>query len=1182
VFEEEFTFTTFLGDAVVLRWVPQGTRALTHEDRMRAREVLREVRLGVRSNQAPVLNLVQRLDRALGQATLSTASTLDATLESEAPLRSIVERLEEAFEAGRLIVTRGAFPLLAVAPDLPLTLTSFVPDSELPPEPPRAAVDEKLTFFEVRFVDEVGQAIGGFDVQFSAGSRVEKLPTNPAGVATLEDVRGASASVSVVSVEALGKIVEPRWEKVRPGSAPTGVNTQTFAFTGGAIGGISLKPAVPNTVVITPPRGKLFVELWDKFGRTLHKQQRYELTGPASFSGETDDEGRFLHEGVAFGDYKLKLSLEIDPGDGSSVTDTYESKLVVLEANAGEPQQRMLGVLPRVVMARMRGMLFDTNKCFLLPTAIEALRRIRQIYALNSPCNLLIVGHTDTTAEPDINNPLSVERAKSMQAYLEDDVQAWLDNYELSGKKCWGSREDRLMITAMPDFATRGEDEDLVEWFQRTRKLEVDGVAGPKTRKQLITEYMGLDGAKLSEEPGFEIDIQTHGVGENHPLAETGFELDTAAADGKEDPFDRRVELFFFDKEFGVVPAPAAPDGDEYLKWREHAAENDDFPIEGVGKQAIVVEVHDALFRTNSCVVLPEGEAPSTDEHGAITSVGLIATALRFNEEHRNLKLVVAGHTDTTATVEFNQTLSEERAKCALALLVGDRAEFVKLVDQRHTVADYKQILSWCSEAFEDVEFDCDPGKIDDNAATGVEPLKKFQTAYNANKAAIGASAPDLSVDGDIGPLTWGAIFDVFEFGVREELGEDAAALAALRKKLVFVDDERKALGFSEHHPVDQIGRDGVRSQTNRRVEILFFETGEEPDLVLAESDPDISDVYLPAEYRHRPVDAMVSAKRWTGEWDQPDVPTKLDEKRAMLLDAPGLPAGLPITFEVEQLIEGELAGLLTTIASTSAEASATDSVTDWFNPELAVFAGELAEDAEFPDVTFRFVASGGGRRIESAELAYEDFIALTLVHEVTKVPVAEAPFVLQTPWGFRPGATDKDGKLRVEGLAPGGALVVPEDHLMLLRPEEPLAIGEPNVEETKRVRIRLVDLDFSPLVDIPVSISRGNIVLERRTDEDGFFEEFIPVTEGKIFIQYEGGEGELTLATLKPVKELDGARVRLKNLGYTTGTGAELDPLTLEAILQFRSDKGLGEPEDAAKPLDKRAQDALVEAHGS
>ena len=58
-------------------------------------------------------------------------------------------------------------------------------------------------------------------------------------------------------------------------------------------------------------------------------------------------------------------------------------------------------------MARMRRLCFDTNKCFLLPTDKEAMQKLREIYAPNKSNQLLIVGHTDTTAEPDINDPLS-------------------------------------------------------------------------------------------------------------------------------------------------------------------------------------------------------------------------------------------------------------------------------------------------------------------------------------------------------------------------------------------------------------------------------------------------------------------------------------------------------------------------------------------------------------------------------------------------------------------------------------------------------------------------------------------------------------------------------------------------------------------------------------------------------
>lgn len=862
MFNEEFSFLTRMGDVIRVR-VALFTVTLTHEQRVRGETAFRELRFAVRSNFEPAVVAAQRMHQALHE--LDSVFTLRERSPdplTQAFFERLLNDLETDFELGRLIVTEGAVPLLGIPPEFELTKRDEGPPLE-PPLPPiaRPPRPDRLTSFEVRFVDEVGQAIGGLEVEFTAGPRVEKLTTNPAGVALLEDVATMSAAVSVVNVRELGRTLDSRWAEPRVGATPTGVNTKTFAFTGGPIAGVSLKPAVPNTVVITPPLGKLFVELWDKSGKVLHKQQSYTITGPQSFSGTTDDEGRLAHDEVARGDYELTLSLTIDVGAGETVTEVYKSPLVVLERAAPLPQLRMIGIVPRIVMARLRGMLFDTNKSFLLPTATEALAKIRGIYLDNNPSELLIVGHTDTTAEPDVNEPLSKERAESMKAYLEDDVDAWLKNYDLSGKKKWGSREDRLMITAMPDFDTRSEDEDIIEWFQRTRGLEIDGKAGPKTRRQLITEYMALDGVNLAEEPNFELNITTHGAGENFPLEDTGFDLDTAAADEKEDPFDRRVELFFFDPEFKILPAPGAPDGDEYLAWRERAAENHDFPIEGIGKKATVIEFQDALFRTNSCVMLPEGEAPSPDEHQAVTSVGLVATTLRFADERRGKKLFIAGHADTTNTVDFNQPLSEERAKCVLAVIEGNREAFVELVEARHTVADYKQILSWCAAAFPDL-FSCDPGKIDDVEFTGIEPLKVFQTNYNDHREALGAKdAEVLDVDGDIGPKTWGAIFDVYEFALRDELGEDEADVRALRQSLQFVDDERKALGFSEHHPVDQIGRDGVRSQTNRRVEVLFFDKGEEPDLVLAESDPDISEIYLPSEFQHVPI-LEVSAKR--------------------------------------------------------------------------------------------------------------------------------------------------------------------------------------------------------------------------------------------------------------------------------------------------------------------------------
>lgn len=737
-----------------------------------------------------------------------------------------------------------------------------------PPEEPEAPLGpqtgpgEEPTYFEARIVDEIGEPISGLDVVLTADGKANNLTTDGDGKVRLDGAKGSFGSLRVTNIKSLRDIVEPRWTSVRPGKFPSG-NPMTQLQLTDDLDSVSLEDAVLNLIVITPPLGKLYLELFDRTGRVRHANRKYSIDGPMTFDGVTDEAGQLLHEEVLPGDYTLTLTLDFFEDSDDPISETYDTPVVALDLGAAVPQQRMLGAVPVVVFARARGFLFDTNKTFLLPTAIEALQQIRDIYEQNEPSELLIVGHTDTTGEPSVNDPLSRERAESVKAYLTDDVDAWLKNYDASGKKKWGSREDRLMITAMPDFPLRDEDEDLVEWFQRTRELTVDGKAGPKTRKQLVTEYMALDGTSLKDDEQFQISITTHGCGENYPLDSTGMELDQQAADGQDEPMNRRAELFFFDAEFGIRPKPGKADGPEYLEWRKAAEENQDFVVEPIGHKAIVVEVHDALFRTNSCVVLPEGEVPDSAAHASVTSVGIIASLLRFNEEHPGRKLFIAGHTDTTGDKDFNQKLSEERAQVALALLEGDRDTFGGLVDARHKVADYKQILSWMSQAFEDVDFDCNPGAIDDNAATGVDAVRRFQAAYNDNKQTIGAEAqPDLDVDGDIGPNTWKAIFDVYQYGIAQELGEDDAGMADLRSKLAFVDPDTKFLGFGELHPIDHADKDNYRSQTNRRVELLLFERGEEPDLALAKSDPDITELYLPGTYAFEPVAAGLGVKK--------------------------------------------------------------------------------------------------------------------------------------------------------------------------------------------------------------------------------------------------------------------------------------------------------------------------------
>ncbi|MEP7049159.1 MAG: OmpA family protein [Pseudomonadota bacterium] len=518
------------------------------------------------------------------------------------------------------------------------------------------------------------------------------------------------------------------------------------------------------------------------------------------------------------------------------------------------PQIRLLGAVPRIVLARLQ-MFFNTNKTFLLPTALPAVQKLRQIYANNSPGKLLVVGHADTAGGAAYNDKLSLDRAKATIAFLEDDFQTWLNFYDsrVDSKQRWGKVEDHLMIISMHDFDTKPKGQDAVSWYQRARHLTVDGKAGTQTRTQLIQEYMSLDGASL-EDSGVKIEAVAHGCGENFPLDDSGDNLDTAPANDKPDAIDRRVELFFFDPEFGIVPAPpgdnSGPEGTQYPQWRNRVDETVELRADDLnGPKVTFIEMADAHFRTNSAVVLPEGENPDqSGSHQAFTSAGVIATALRFNDEHPGRTLLIAGHTDTTADPAFNQPLSEERAQVTLALLKGgdsSRENFKKLAQGRHTISDIKQILSWVAGAL--AGFNCDPGTIDDNPASGA--VLQFQKDYNAQRSTIAPGSADLKPDGSVGLLTWGAFFDCYEFVLQQQLGEDAPGLQALRDKLVFADPQHEFLGFSEYFPIDELGVDNFRSQANRRVEILFFEKGEEPDITHAAGDPETSDLYLPGFY---------------------------------------------------------------------------------------------------------------------------------------------------------------------------------------------------------------------------------------------------------------------------------------------------------------------------------------------
>jgi outer membrane protein OmpA-like peptidoglycan-associated protein len=805
-----------------------------------ARWAVTQLRLGADMGDPAAGAAARKLLRLLDGDERAFSASGNVDEAPGAAFHRISWRLEQELLGGRLVVESLRFDSLTERRGL------TVP--ELPPLPP-APRDSKTHAFEVRIVDEIGKAISGIEAEFTADG-AQTRPTNAAGVALLDGVLATSARVRIADVDGLSKVLDPRWEALRPGAPPKESNIQTVVFRGGELGPFPLKAELPNTIVIKPPLGRLFLELWDKSGRVRHAKRTYQITGAQTFEGETDEDGRLLHSDVFPGDYSLSLALEhFAEDDPDRQIDLVDAPLVVLDSDAGTPQVRQIGAVPRSVLARLHAS-FNTNKTFLLPTALPSLRTLRRLYLENAPCKLLVVGHADTKAGATYNDRLSLERAKSVVAYLKDDVDAWFKCYsDQDAKKCWGKVEDHLMLIALPDFRTKPPGEDEVEFFQRTRGLVVDGDAGKQTRQALIEEYMSLDGTSLKDFVG-EIEAVAHGCGEHFPLDDRGEELDAKPADEKRDRVDRRAEFFFFDADFGITPKPpgenSKPGSVEYLKWRERVVETRDLTVEAATAKLQLVELEDVLFDTNSAVPLPAPCTPSGNGAKADGPSALhdVAAALRFAFCYPGKRLLVAGHADTTADAAINDPLSEKRALTVLALLMGERDLFRVTCDAQNVRGDRIRILEWADSC---LDFPCAPKRFGGDMD---QAIRAFQTAYNASDRGENTDAPTLNVDGDFGPLTWGAVFDLYEARIAEILQGDRELLAEYRAGLQFVDDDKRSMGFGERFPVDELGRDGIRSAANRRVEILFFDPKDTPDL---NAGVDVSDIYLPGSFVHEP-----------------------------------------------------------------------------------------------------------------------------------------------------------------------------------------------------------------------------------------------------------------------------------------------------------------------------------------
>ena len=280
-------------------------------------------------------------------------------------------------------------------------------------------------------------------------------------------------------------------------------------------------------------------------------------------------------------------------------------------------------VPPAVLRVRLVGILFETDKTFLLPSAMPGIRRLKQLYDQQAGKTVLVSGHADRAGAAAHNLVLSGERAQAVSAFLQDDAADWLPRYQ-PGKHqslVWGTREDQHMLSLVTDGggqpyfrgAVTGKGDagtrDAIKRFRADNRLP-DGPMNADVRRPLITKYMATDGTSLPAGTT----IVTHGCGESHPSVATADSVALAE--------NRRVELFFFRGPVQPPPVDPCPAGGcaEYPQWLERTVRTIDVNSDPEVVVFIVDELGLPLRNAPVQIVLPDGkrEKVSTDADGKV------------------------------------------------------------------------------------------------------------------------------------------------------------------------------------------------------------------------------------------------------------------------------------------------------------------------------------------------------------------------------------------------------------------------------------------------------------------------------------------------------------------------------------------------------------------------------------
>jgi outer membrane protein OmpA-like peptidoglycan-associated protein len=334
-----------------------------------------------------------------------------------------------------------------------------------------------------------------------------------------------------------------------------------------------------------------------------------------------------LEEGVATAEVTLWKPMYVDPQGKPLAECEYAFTAKHRDAEEVVSPDLPADCKDRVHRVRLSGMLFDANKSFILPQALDGIKKIVAMHGKYAKAQVLLVGHAG--GDEDLSgSDIAFDRAQMLNAYLKGKPNLWLNQFDPGkGRSRWGTREIQLMLSVLPEGGqpfyagnasgvTNAATTAALKAFQEAenaagKSLPADGKGDFDTRQALVEAYMALNGTTLAED----VTPIAHGV-EGH------FE-DTATESGAE-PDDRRLEAFFFEAAISPLPSATTSAGgaSPYPKWIGKLADTEDFGHHGIHVQIVDAKRQPVPFAEVK-LSGPTSASATSDEHGFVSFTGL-------------------------------------------------------------------------------------------------------------------------------------------------------------------------------------------------------------------------------------------------------------------------------------------------------------------------------------------------------------------------------------------------------------------------------------------------------------------------------------------------------------------------------------------------------------------------------